>query len=80
VINLTKPQREALKEVYDRGPLVWDRAHEFLVTPPDNYTGIHLPIESLEQALQPLMCGDGCVLLPWQGMWLGIEKDGYVHS
>lgn len=22
----------------------------------------------------------GCVMVPWCGMWLGIEPDGYVHS
>ena len=24
--------------------------------------------------------GPGCILLPWCGMWLGIEPDGYTHS
>jgi hypothetical protein len=24
--------------------------------------------------------GFDCVMLPWKGMWLGIEKDGYTHS
>jgi hypothetical protein len=24
--------------------------------------------------------GSGCVMVPWLGMWLGIEPDGYVHS
>jgi hypothetical protein len=23
---------------------------------------------------------DGVVMLPWCGMWLGIERDGYTHS
>jgi hypothetical protein len=22
----------------------------------------------------------GCVMVPYAGMWLGIEKDGYTHS
>ena len=22
----------------------------------------------------------GCVMLPWCGMWLGIEPDGHTHS
>lgn len=22
----------------------------------------------------------GCIMVPWQGMWLGIETDGYTHS
>jgi hypothetical protein len=24
--------------------------------------------------------GDDCILVPWCGMWLGIETDGYCHS
>ena len=24
--------------------------------------------------------GFDCVMVPWCGMWLGIEKDGYTHS
>lgn len=24
--------------------------------------------------------GSDCIMVPWQGMWLGIEPDGYTHS
>ena len=24
--------------------------------------------------------GYDCIMLPWAGMWLGIETDGYTHS
>ena len=24
--------------------------------------------------------GPDCIMVPWCGMWLGIEKDGYTHS
>jgi len=24
--------------------------------------------------------GLDCIMVPWSGMWLGIEKDGYTHS
>lgn len=24
--------------------------------------------------------GWDCVMVPWCGMWLGIEQDGYTHS
>ena len=27
-----------------------------------------------------VISGPGCILLPWCGMWLGIEPDGYTHS
>jgi hypothetical protein len=23
---------------------------------------------------------DGCIMVPWLGMWLGVEEDGYTHS
>ena len=24
--------------------------------------------------------GPGCIMIPWCGMWLGIEPNGYTHS
>jgi len=24
--------------------------------------------------------GPGCIMIPWRGMFLGIEPDGYTHS
>ena len=29
---------------------------------------------------QPLLMGDGCVMVHAAGMWIGIEKDGYTHT
>lgn len=29
---------------------------------------------------QPTFGCDGAIVLPWQGMWLCIERDGYTHS
>ena len=31
------------------------------------------------RSAQRLPCDD-CVIVPWLGMWLGIEPDGYTHS
>jgi len=28
----------------------------------------------------PLLAGDGCVMVQWSGMWLGIETNGDCHS
>jgi hypothetical protein len=28
----------------------------------------------------PELGGYGAALVPWCGMWLGIEKDGHTHS
>ena len=30
--------------------------------------------------VQPYFDGTGCVLVPWCGMFVGIETDGYAHS
>lgn len=32
---------------------------------------------AFRRTVQP---GPGCVLVPFAGMWLGIEPDGYTHS
>ncbi len=29
---------------------------------------------------QPTFGCDGAIVLPWAGMWLCIERDGYTHS
>lgn len=34
----------------------------------------------LRGKLQPTFGCDGAVALPWCGMWLCIERDGYTHS
>jgi hypothetical protein len=27
-----------------------------------------------------MACAIDCLMVPWCGMWLGIEPDGYTHS
>ncbi len=37
--------------------------------------------ESFEAFLSTAQTAFGdCVMVPWCGMWLGIETDGYTHS
>lgn len=31
-------------------------------------------------SVQPTFGMDGAVVVPWCGMWLAVETDGYVHS
>lgn len=35
---------------------------------------------AFRRTVKPMMLGQGCVLVPYAGMMLGIEKDGYTHS
>ena len=39
-----------------------------------------LTYRQFRSTVQPFFGGDPCVLVPWCGMWLGIESDGYTHS
>lgn len=36
--------------------------------------------EPFLDSVQPTIGCDGAVTVPWCGMWLCIEKDGYTHS
>jgi hypothetical protein len=67
---LTKPQRQALKRVYHR-------AVKAYALGPERY-GVHfMNYRQFRRTVQP---GPGCVMVPFAGMWLGIEPDGYTHS
>tara|TARA_R100001086_G_scaffold245869_1_gene177352 strand:+ start:1410 stop:1589 length:180 start_codon:yes stop_codon:yes gene_type:complete len=36
--------------------------------------------ESYLEFRRTVQLGWDCVMVPWCGMWLGIETDGYTHS
>lgn len=38
---------------------------------------LKLTYREFRKTIQP---GPGCIMVPWAGMWLGIELDGYTHS
>ena len=79
---LTPEQRKALKEVYDRGPLVLDQKLRNSLRSPMMNEGYYLGRHPLtyRQFRRQVIPGWGCIMLHWQNMWLGIEKDGYTHS
>ena len=35
---------------------------------------------AFRRTVQQGLCMDGAVIVPWNGMWLAIETDGYTHS
>ena len=79
MIILTRKQREALFKVFQRDFPSW-------VTPfkRESINGLVVPVPSTQwrrfrERVQPAFGGE-CVMLPWKGMWLGIERDGYTHS
>lgn len=69
MVRTTRLQREALKRVHRR------------------VVDAHYPVPGREHAPSYLqfrrgvMPGpQGCVMVPFASMWLGIERDGHTHS
>jgi hypothetical protein len=75
MVILTKEQRKALFQLYRRD---WPS----LETPFKNEYGrvSSIPYRMFRKGVHSYMDKSGCVILPWKGMWIGIETDGYVHS
>ena len=70
---ITRAQRAAVKRFYDRGNASFiglDRDGPVRI---DSY-------RDFRRAVQPTFGCDGAVTVYWAGMWLCIERDGYVHS
>jgi len=84
-MNLTRQQREALKRVFDRHPIPADYDDRCLYhincdgRPQVRNREVYevMTYRQFRKTVQP---GYGCAMVPWAGMWLGIEKDGYTHS
>ena len=76
---LTREQRKALKRVFDRTPLVlkWNGKTNM---PTNGLADWHSPLMTYRQFRKLAVSSFGCVMVPWCGMWLGIETDGYTHS
>lgn len=63
-MTLTKPQRKALLKLYQR---TYDSVTQAY---PCTYRAFRRSIH----------WGYECIMVPWCGMWVGIEKDGYAHT
>lgn len=74
MITLTRGQREALYKVWCR---VRDGEND------DAAAQIHESgkfCPSYRQFRRKAEPGWDCIMVPFAGMWLGIERDGYTHS
>lgn len=70
MIRTTKEQRAALVRVYRRA--VAETRHTMNAQQYRDFT-----YRAFRKTVQP---GPGCLMVPFAGMWLGIEPDGYTHS
>jgi hypothetical protein len=71
-LPMTPEQRAAIRKVFERAP-IYD-------TKEDAFAGKAVSFEEFISQAQPELGGYGAVILPWAGMFLCIEKDGYTHS
>jgi hypothetical protein len=70
----TAAQQQALRTVFDRRPLAWNDPNR---RPRDGERA--MTWTEFKSLVQPAL-GINCLMVPWAGMWLGVETDGYVHS
>lgn len=77
MVKLTKEQRKALKRLFDRYPLY---LYDGRPVEGSRYKG-H-PRCTYRQFRRKIVPGLGmdCIMVPYCGMWVGIERDGYTHS
>jgi hypothetical protein len=73
----TRAQREALHAVFKRQPLYHEWTHPDL----GRIRGtVPMTYRAFRKTMQGTFGCDGAVTVPWCGMWLCIERDGYTHS
>jgi hypothetical protein len=70
-MKLTKEQRTSLFRV-------WFRGKPSEIDPYFRSNGNGL--QTYRTFRRTVRHGPGCIMVQWQGMWLGIEPDGYTHS
>ncbi len=82
MMKLTRQQRIALKAVFDRHPLFVHVDLQFphsLICRSERSEHV-ATYRQFRKTVRPELCGYGAAMVPWCGMWLGIEKDGHTHS
>jgi len=84
MVRTTKAQRKALKAVYDRGPIFATHQPNGIVNPQpagnSAQEDLRMSYREFRRLAQPTFGMDGAIVVPWCGMWLAIETDGYTHS
>ncbi len=72
MMNLTKQQRISLKKLYDRG--------QHFTGTPNKGQAWQGSYREFRRTVRPYLLSDPVIMVPWCGMWIGIEPDGHTHS
>lgn len=83
----TRAQREAIFKVFQRDFPGWLTPTTRLDGPRCPHCGktaseqiVKVPSLQYRRFRRTVEPGPGCLMIPWKGMWLGVEPDGYTHS
>ncbi len=81
MIRTTRAQREALFRIFQRDFPSWvtPSKREARRTVGEHIT-VKVPTIQYRRFRAKVSPGPGCIMVPYAGMWLGIEPDGYTHS
>lgn len=71
MVKLSRKQREALNNLFIRK---YPSNAELRSV---DRLGLY---RKFRRTVQPELAGYGAVMVPFAGMWVGIETDGYTHS
>ncbi len=77
LVKVNKAQLHALYRVFCRDK---DEQRLYYRNPDKTITLRSQTWREFRKSVQGTFLMDGCVMVYWAGMWLGIEKDGYTHS
>lgn len=77
--RLTKPQRAALKNLYDRLAQDTQEINADILQHPGRPLKYLPTYRQFRKTVRHPIAMD-CVMIPYNGMWLGIEPDGYAHT
>ena len=75
---MTPQQHESLFNIFQRQPSTCPTCGQ--TKPAELVTRNHYTNETFHEFLDRAGEGYDCIMIEWQGMWLGIEQDGYAHS
>ena len=75
MMTLTKPQRAAVKQIYDRHIIGHGNTGARFIVTSDLQSYRHF-----RRTVTPLLAGGGCAMVQAGGMWIGIETDGHTHT
>ncbi len=83
MVKTTRKQREALFRVFQRDFPGWVSPGWRKSIPCVPGLLVRVPTvqwRRFRKQVTGYMDKSGCVMIPWRGMWVGVETDGHTHT